>query len=436
MDVQRSTKVRKNRKIKHVAFSAVAFAVLSGAGLAVMRSQPAVPAVESGSIFSDTVRRGSMLREVRGVGKLVAEEVLWIPAVADGRVVRINVYPGTVVDADTVLMELDNPELRQQTVDAEFNSKAAEAAYQDLSAQLDNQLFEKKSTAAQLEADYKQAALYANRDRQLNAAHLIPSLDAEISAMKADQLKTRAELEARRLTSIEESDRAQLAAQEVKIGQARAVYELKKSQLDQLTVHAGAAGVVAQLGAAQLGTGTSAGPGAASSALEVGQKISAGTILAKIAQLRKLEAELKIGEMEAKDIVIGQPARIDTRNGIIQGKVSRIAPTAVNGNVTVDVELAGELPKGARPDLSVEGAIELERLNNAMYIGRPANGQPNSAIGVFRIAPDGHYASRVQVKLGRASVNTIEVLSGLQPGDHVILSDMTAQDGHDRIRLN
>ncbi len=423
MDIQRGSNVRKNRKIRRIVFSAAALAALSGAGLAVMRSQPAVPAVESGSIFTDTVKRGPMLREVRGIGTLVAEDVLWIPAVADGRVVKIDVYPGAVVNADTVLMELDNPELREQTVDAEFNLKAAEAAYEDLSGQLENQLLEKKSAAAQLVADYKQAALYAERDKQLDSARLIPRLDAQISAMKADQLKTRAELEARRLTTIEDSNRAQLSAQQVKIGQARALYELKKGQLDQLTVRAGAAGVVAQLGAA---------PGT----LEVGQNISAGTILAKIAQLRKLEAELKIGETEAKDIAIGQRARIDTRNGIIQGQVSRIAPTAVNGNVTVDVKLFGELPNGARPDLSVEGAIELERLNNVIYMGRPANGQPNSAVTVFRIAPDGRYASRVRVKLGRASVNTIEVLSGLQPGDRIVLSDMTAEDGHDRIRLD
>jgi HlyD family secretion protein len=376
------------------------------------------------------VKRGHMIREVRGVGTLVAEEVLWIPAVADGRVVRINVYPGAVVDATTVLMELDNPELRQQTLDAEFNLKAAEAAYQELSGQLENQLFEKNAAAAQLAADYKQAALYAARDKQLDSARLIPRLDAEVSAMKADQLKARADLEGRRLMTIEASNRAQLSAQDVKIDQARALYELRKGQLDQLKVHAGAAGVVAQLGAAP------AGSNSASAVLEVGQQISAGTILAKIAQLRKLDAELKIGETDAKDLVTGQPARIDTRNGVIQGKVSRIAPVAVNGNVKVDVELLGELPKGARPDLSVEGAVELERLNDVTYMSRPASGQPGSAVSVFRIEPDGHYASRVQVRLGRASVNVIEVLNGLQPGDRVILSDMTTEDGHDRIRLN
>jgi multidrug efflux pump subunit AcrA (membrane-fusion protein) len=254
--------------------------------------------------------------------------------------------------------------------------------------------------------------------------------------MKADQLKTRAELEAQRLTTIGESDRAQLSGQELKIGQARALYELKQGQFDQLKVHAGAAGVVAQLGGAQLGAGAPAGSSTALPALEVGQKISAGTILAKIAQLRKLEAALKIGETEAKDIVIGQSARIDTRNGVIQGEVSRIAPTAVNGNVTVDVKLVGELPNGARPDLSVEGAVELERLNDVMYMGRPAGAQLNGVVSVFRIARDGHYASRVQIKVGRTSVNKIEVLSGLQPGDRVILSDMTSEDGHDRIRLN
>jgi len=430
MDIQRGKEVRRNRILKRAVIGVVVLAALCVGGWAVMRLQPAVPTVERGSIYPDTVKRGPMLREVHGPGTLVAEDVLWVPAIADGRVVKINVYPGAMVHPDTILMELDNPELRQQTLDAEYTLKAAEAGYTDLAVQLKTQLFDKKSAAALVTSDYKEAALHADRDLKLEKEGLIPRLDAEISTNKADQLKIRNDLEDQRLKIIDESSRAQLAAQQVRIEQAKALYELKKGQLDQLKVRAGATGVMAQLG-----PGAPAGPTTAA-ALEVGQKVMAGAILAKIAQPHHLKAELKINETEAKDIAVGQPAGIDTRNGIIQGKVSRIDPAAVNGNVTVDVKLMGELPQGARPDLSVDGTIELERLNDVVYMGRPANGQPNGVIGIFRITPDGQYASRVQVKLGKASVNTIEVLSGLRPGDQVILSDMTAQDGHDRIRLN
>ena len=431
MDVQRGKEVRRNRIIKRIAIIVVVAAALGAGGLAVMRMQPAVPTVERGSIYPDTVKRGPMLREVHGLGTLVAEDVLWVPAIADGRVIKINVYPGTMVHPDTILMELDNPELRQQTLDAEYTLKAAEAGYTDLRVQLKTQLFDKKSAAAQVTSDYKEAALHADRDLKLEKEGLLPKLDSEISTNKAEQLKIRNDLEDQRLKIIDESAQAQLAAQQVKIEQARALYELKKGQLDQLKVRAGATGVMTQLGA-----GTPAGSTTTAPMLEVGQKVMAGTILAKIAQPQKLKAELKINETEAKDIVTGQPASIDTRNGIIQGKVSRIDPTAINGNVTVDVKLAGALPAGARPDLSVDGTIELERLNDVVYMGRPTNGQPNGTLSIFKITPDGQYANRVQVKLGRSSVNTIEVLSGLRPGDQVILSDMSAQDGHDRIRLN
>ena len=430
MDVQRGKEVRRNRIIKRIVLGVVVLAALAAGGLAVMRLQPAVPTVERGSIYPDTVKRGPMVREVHGLGTLVAEDVLWIPAIADGRVTKINVYPGTPVKPETVLMELDNPELTQQTLDAEFSLKAAEAAYTDLTVQLKTQLYDKKSAAAQVTSDYKEAALHADRDAKLEKEGLLSKLDSEISTNKADQLKIRNDLEEQRLKIIDESAQAQLAAQKVKIEQARALYELKKGQLEQLKVRAGAVGVMAQLGA-----GTTAGA-TTPTTLEVGQKVMAGTILAKVAQPQKLKAELKINETEAKDILLGQVASIDTRNGIIEGKVSRIDPAAVNGNVTVDVKLLGLLPGGARPDLSVDGTIELERLTNVVYMGRPTNGQPNGTLSIFKITPDGQYANRVQVKLGRASVNTIEVLSGLQPGDQVILSDMSSQDGHDRIRLN
>lgn len=430
MDIQRGKEVRRNRIIKRVVLGVILLGAASVAGYFVMHLQAAVPTVERGSIYPDTVKRGPMLREVHGLGTLVAEEVLWIPAIADGRVTKIYVYPGTPVQPDTVLMELDNPELKQQVLDAEYTLKAAEAGYTDLAVQLKTQLFDKKSAAAQVTSDYKEAALHADRDAKLEKEGLLSKLESDISTNKADQLKIRNDLEDERLKIIDESSQAQLAAAKVKIEQARALLALKKDQLDQLKVRAGTVGVMAQLGA-----GTPAGS-TTETTLEVGQKVLAGTILAKIAQPQKLKAQLKINETEAKDILAGQTASIDTRNGIIPGKVSRIDPTAVNGNVTVDVKLMGELPAGARPDLSVDGTIEIERLNDVVYMGRPTNGQPNGTLSIFKITPDGQYANRVQVKLGKASVSTIEVLSGLKPGDQVILSDMTAQDGHDRIRLN
>jgi HlyD family secretion protein len=430
VDVQRGKEVRRNRMIKRGAIGVVVVGILAAAGWAVMKMPAAVQSVPRGSIYPDTVKRGPMTREVHGIGTLVAEEVLFVPAIADGRITKINIRPGTTVHPDTILMELDNPELRQQTLDAEFGLKAAEASYTDLSVQLKTQLYDKKSAAAQVTSDYKEAALHADRDAKLEKEGLLPKLDAEISNNKMEQLKIRNDLEDQRLKIIDESAQAQLAAQRVKIEQARALYELKKNQLDQLKVRAGATGVMAQLG-----PGTTASGGTGSGTLDVGQKVTAGTILAKIAQPQKLKAELKINETEAKDVKDGQEASIDTRNGIVKGTVSRIDPTAVNGNVTVDVKLLGALPEGARPDLSVDGTIELERLNNVVYMGRPTNGQPNGTMSIFKITPDGQYANRVQVKLGRASVNTIEILSGLQPGDQVILTDMSQYDGKDRIRL-
>jgi HlyD family secretion protein len=431
VDIQRGKEVRRNRIIKRTLLIVVAIGAIAAGAYGIMRLQPAGPVVDRGAIFPGTVKRGPMVREVNGHGTLVAEDVLWIPASTDGRVTRIYVQPGSQVRPDTVLLELGNPELRQQTLDAEYALKAAEAGYTDLAVQLKTQLYDKKSAAAQVASDFKEASLHADRDRKLQKEGLLPDLDAQISTNKAEQLKIRNDLEDQRLKIIDESAQAQLAAQRVKIDQAQALYALKKEQLDQLKVRAGTTGVVAQLG-----SGTPAGSTAPAQELEVGQKVTAGTILAKIAQPQKLKAQLNITETEAKDIALGQPASIDTRNGIIPGQVSRINPTAVNGFVTVDVKLTGALPNGARPDLSVDGTVELERLNDVVYIERPGNSQPNGLASLFKISPDGQSATRVQVKLGRASVRTIEVLSGLRPGDQVILTDMSQQDGHDRIRLN
>jgi HlyD family secretion protein len=428
MDVQR-TGVKKRKVIRWIVTAVVGLGALGGISYAVMHLQPALPSVEAGTVWPDSVKRGPMLRQVHGLGSLVPDEVNWISAVTDGRVEKINILPGTEVRPDTIVMELSNPTLTEAMVGAEFDLKQAEANLADLNVTLQSTTFDKQAAAAQVTADYNDAKLAADRDEQLAKLGLIPDLDVKLSQNKAQQLDYRNELEKKRLGIISQSVEAQLAAQKVKIDQLKAVYELKKQQVDQLRVRAGVTGVLQQLG------GTTSAAGTAPP-LEAGQNVTAGSILAKIAQQDKLKAQVKITETEAKDIAIGQPASIDTRNGIIPGKVTRIDPSAVNGTVTVDVKLEGALPAGARPDLSVDGTIDIERLADVVYVGRPTVGQPHSTVTMFRYDVDGKTATRVTVKLGRASVNTIEVLDGLKVGDRVILSDMSAQDSHDRIRLN
>jgi HlyD family secretion protein len=382
------------------------------------RLKPAAPPVERSTVWIDAVKRGPMLRQVRGLGTLVAEEFLWIPAVNDGRVDKIIVRPGTPVRKDTVILELSNPELVLAAVDLEWQVKAAEANLTDLRVKLQTQQLDLKSNAAKVQSDYVQAKLKSDLETKLGKEGLTSELNLKIAQATASVLENQDSIEKERVKISTESVDAQLAAQRVQIQKLRAAYELKKEQVAELKVRAGADGVLQQL------------------PVEVGQRIAAGTILAKVAQPSKLKAELKIAETQAKDIAIGQPASIDTRNGIIEGKVSRIDPAATNGTVTVDVHLEGQLPQGARPDLSVDGTIELERLNDVLYVGRPVFGQPNSLVSLFKVDPDGQNATRVQVKLGRSSVNTIEIVEGLKVGDQVILSDMSAQDVHNRIHLN
>jgi HlyD family secretion protein len=428
MDVQREG-VKKRKLIRRIVIGVALLGAAAGITFRVSRLQPALPAVDAGTVWPDTVKRGPMLRQVHGLGSLVPEEVVWISAVTDGRVEKIYVQPGTLVQPDTVILELSNPTLTQGMVGAEYDLKQAQANLADLSVTLQSTTFDKQAAAAQVTADYNDAKLAADRDQQLAKLGLIPELDVKLSQNKAQQLQFRTGLEEKRLGIISQSVDAQLAAQRVKIDSLKAVYELRKQQVDQLRVRAGVAGTLQQLGSALSAAGT-APP------LEAGQNVTAGSILAKVAQQDKLKAQVKITETEAKDILIGQPASIDTRNGIIPGKVTRIDPAAVNGTVLVDVKLEGGLPAGARPDLSVDGTIDIERLADVVYVGRPTVGQPHSTVTMFRYDPEGRTATRVTVKLGRASVNTIEVLDGLKVGDRVILSDMSAQDSHDRIRLN
>ena len=318
--------------------------------------------------------------------------------------------------ADTVILELKNPELEQAALDAEWQLKAAEADYNSLKAQLDSKLLDQRAAAATVQADYRQAVLNAEKDAALAKAGLGAELNSKLSRAKADELTTRNQIEQDRLSVSAASAKAQLEAQKAKVEQLRALYELKRAQLDRLQVRAGDEGVLQEV------------------PVEVGQQVTVGTILAKVAQPTRLKAELKIPETQAKDVQIGLLASIDTRNGIISGHVMRIDPAVQNGTVTVDVKLEGELPKGARPDLSVEGTIEIENLKDVIYVGRPAFGQPNSTVGIFKLDEEGNGAARVQVKLGRSSVNTVEILEGLKPGDRVVLSDMSTWDAFNRIR--
>jgi HlyD family secretion protein len=417
MDIPRES-AKRQRRIRRIIYSVLGLLVLASVTLGLSRLKPAAPGVDKATVWIDTVKRGPMLLEVRGLGTLVPEEILWIPATTDGRVVRRLVLPGVHLKADSVILELKNPELEQAALDAEWQLKAAEADYNSLKAQLDSQLLDHRAAAATVQADYRQAVLNAEKDEALAKAGLGAELNSKLSKAKADELTTRNQIEQDRLSVSAASAKAQLEAQKAKVEQLRALYELKRAQLDRLQVRAGDEGVLQEL------------------PVEVGQQVTVGTILAKVAQPARLKAELKIPETQAKDVQIGQIASIDTRNGIISGHVMRIDPAVQNGTVTVDVKLEGELPKGARPDLSVEGTIEIENLKDVIYVGRPAFGQPNSTVGIFKLDEEGNGAARVQVKLGRSSVNTVEILDGLKPGDRVVLSDMSTWDAFNRIRLN
>jgi HlyD family secretion protein len=422
MDIPRKDASRK-RLIRRIALGVVIVSVVVGTSFALKRLKPAPPSADGSVVWRDTVKRGPITLEVHGLGTLVPENTMIVPATTDGRVQRILIRPGTEVKADSVIMILTSPELETTTQDAEFAVKAAEADYQNLKVTLDKTKLDMQAVLAQVEADANTAKLQADRDAALAKEGLFSEVDAKISAVKAQELTNRVKIEKERLQISTAQEEAQLGAQRVKMDQLRGQFNLKKSQMDQLKVRAGFDGMLQQL----------------PTPVEEGQRVTAGTALGKIAQPQHLKAELKIAETQAKDVRWGQRASIDTRNGTIQGKVSRIDPSVLNGTVTVDVALiVGKegLPPGARPDLSVDGTIELERLNDVVYVSRPVFGQQDSTIRLFKIEPDGKYANAVKVALGRSSVSTIEIKDGLKVGDVVILSDMSAYDSYDRIKLN
>jgi HlyD family secretion protein len=422
MDIPRKSAAKK-RLIKRIVGVVLLLGVAGVVSVLLGRLKPAAPPVEMSTVWPDTVRRGPMVRDVRGLGTLVPEDTLLIPATTEGRVEKIFIRPGTPVTPDTVILQLQNPTLQNDLVAAEYALKAAEAQLADLRVQLRSTTLTQKAVVAASTSDYHTAQLKADRDSQLVKEGLVPEVDAKISTVMAAELKQKMEIEQERLSIADDATKAQIEAKQVAVEQLRATLRLKQKEVEDLKVKAGTTGTLQALP-------TPPGP------VEEGQRVAAGTPLAKVVQPWKLKAELHVPETQAKDVMIGQNAQVDTRNGMVSGKVSRIDPSVINGTITVDVRLTGDCPTGCRPDLSVDGTVELERLNDVVYMGRPVFGQEGATVTLFKIEPDGKYASRVQVKLGRGSVNAIEVKEGLKVGDRVILSDMSAFDGHDRIKLN
>lgn len=416
MDIARPSNL-KQKRIRQGIYAGLSLLAVVLVSVGLSRLKPAAPTVERAVVWPDTVKRGPMVRQVRGLGTLVPEDIRWIPATTQARVEKIVMRPGTAVTPDTVILELSNPQLDQELQDALLKLKAAEAGLVNLRVQLQNDLLQQKAASASIEADYNKAKMQAQMNEALAKDQLVSELVLRQSKVDAAQLEVRNQIAHEQLAGKADSTRAQLAVQQSLVDQARAVMQLKQKQRDELRVRAGIAGMLQLV------------------PVEVGQQVAPGTNLARVANPGRLKAEIKIAETQAKDIQLGQPASIDTRNGIVEGKVARIDPSVQNGTRTVDVTLPDELPRGAVPDLSVDGTIELERLEDVLYMGRPAFGQEQSVVGLFKISADGTEAERVQVKLGVNSVNTVEVLSGLKVGDQVILSDMSAYDAFDRIRL-
>lgn len=417
VDIARPSSVVRKKKIRRAAYGTAALIVIILITVGVSRLKPAAPTVDRATVWIDTVKRGSMVRQVRGSGTLVPEEIRWIPAETTGRVEKIVLRAGAKVAPESVILELSNPELQQTVTADQQNLKAAEANFESRKADLNSALLNQRAAAARVEADLRQAEMTLEANEQLYKDGLLSEIQLKQSRTSANELKNRYQIEEKRTEIAAQNINAQLAPQQADIERLRTMYELHRRQLDQLRVRAGMPGVLQLV------------------PVEVGAQVKQGDNLARVANPQTLKAELRIPETQTKDIAIGQEASIDTRNGVVPGRVSRIDPAAQNGTVGVDVTLLGALPPGARPDLSVDGTIELERLENVVYVGRPAFGQEKSSVGLFRLT-DGGDAVRISVKLGRSSVNTIEIVDGLKPGDQVILSDMSAWDSYDRIRLN
>jgi len=417
MDIARPhiAKQKRRRRILFASGGALALIVIT---VALSHLKPAVPSVDRSTVWIDTVKRGPMVREVRGLGTLVPEEIRWIPANTEGRVEKIVVRPGTQVKGDTVILELSSPELEQAAHDAESKLKAAEAEFTTLQAKLQRDLLDQESTTARVHSELEQARMESETNEQLKKNGLVAELQYKTAQVKAAELANRDAIEQKRLNFARDSIEPQLASKQAEVDQVKAAAQLKLDQVEALHVKAGMNGVLQQL------------------PVDVGQRVKIGDNLARVADPTKLKAEIKIAETQAKDIQIGEKATIDTRNGVVTGHVTRVDPAVEQGTVKVDAQIDGELPRGARPDLTIDGTIELERLDDVIYVGRPAFGQENNTVGIFKLVSGSSEAVRTPVKLGRSSVNSIEIVNGLQPGDQVILSDTSAWDAHERIRLN
>jgi len=416
MDIKREGVARRKR-IKFILFGILAVGALGAAGWRVSKLEPAAPTVERATVWIDSVKRGPIVIERKGLGKLAPEEIIVIPSLQDGHVIKVPIKSGQRVKPDTVLMVLINPDMDLAANDLEWQVKQAQATYADLKVKLQSQRFDQQASVASAENALKQASLNKDKDEQLFKYQLQTELNVKLTTANWEQATNHFQTEKQKLDIMKDSTDAQLESAKVQIDKLQAAWERKKQQLTELTVRAGTEGVVQEL------------------TLQVGTHVTSGTVVAKVAQAT-LQAELQIAETQAKDILLGQKASIDTRNGIIPAHVVRIDPNVINGTRTVDCKLDGPLPSGAVPDLSVDGTVEIERLADVVYIGRPVFGQPDSSVSIFKLEPDGKGASRVTVKLGRGSVNTIEVVDGLKVGDQVILSDMSAQDQNPRIRLD
>lgn len=420
MDIKREGVADKKRK-KRILYGAAGLLVIVFVTVGLSRLKPAAPSVDEATVWRGTVERGSMVRNVRGSGNLVPDEnsIRWIPAETNGRIERIRVKAGAAVSPNTIILEMSNPTAQQELLDAINAQKRVEAELAQLRVQLVSQLMQQQSVAAQMESDYLQATLQAERDKELLAAGIGADLNYKLSQARANSLAIRNDIEKERLRIAAQANEAQLDAKLAEVDQRRDLYRLRRRMVNSLTVRAGIAGILQEV------------------PVEVGQQLAPGANLARVvAKDARLKAEIRVAATQARDVAIGQKAEVDTRNGIIKGVVSRIDPSVQNGLVTVDVDLFGEMPPGARVDLNVDGTIELERLDDTLYVGRPAFGQEKSTVGLFVMEEDGIHASRRQVKLGRSSVTYMEVLEGLIEGDVVVLSDTSQWDQFDRIRLN
>ena len=420
MDIARP-ELKRRKQRRQLLLGGVGLIMLAAITVGLARLEPAAPKVDRATLYTGIVEQGEMVRQVRGNGSLVPERIVFVQSETDGRVERIAVLPGAAVEPDTVILELSNKELEQLVFDLEWQMKAAKASLKKLKIQLESERLTQEANIASIQGRYTQAKLEAEADVELANDGLIPLLTMKRSMSNAEELGRQLEIERKRLEISVESAAAQVEVQNADLEKLNASLALKRRQLESLNVRAGIRGVLQQIGDTQT--------------LQVGQRIGPSATLAKIVQPLKLKAEIKIAETQARDVQIGQRAEIDTRNGVIPGVVSRVDPSVQSGTVTVDVRLEGDLPKGARPDLSVDGMIELERLDDVLYVSRPVHGQAESTIGLFRIRSDGKEAERVQVGLGRASVSTIEILRGLELGDEVILSDMSQWDDYTKLRL-